>query len=50
MNKIFPSLLICCFMQLFHRIFLNLYKEYTSLKLRELEELPRFRVMSWQPS
>ena len=28
----------------------NLYKEYTSLKSRELEELPRFRVMSWQPS
>lgn len=26
---------------------LNLYKEYTSLKSRELEELPRFRVMSW---
>lgn len=25
----------------------NLYKEYTSLKSRELEELPRFRVMSW---
>ena len=32
------------------RIFsVNLYKEYTSLKLRELEELPRFGVMSWQP-
>ena len=29
---------------------INLYKEYTSLKLRELEELPRFGVMSWQPS
>lgn len=28
----------------------NLYKEYTSLKLRELEELPHFRVMSRQPS
>ena len=28
----------------------NLYKEYTSLKSRELEELPRFEVMSWQPS
>ena len=27
----------------------NLYKEYTSLKSRKLEELPRFRVMSWQP-
>ena len=26
----------------------NLYKEYTSLKSKELEELPRFRVMSWQ--
>ena len=29
---------------------INLYKEYTSLKSRELEELPRFRVMSRQPS
>ena len=29
--------------------FVNLYKEYTSLKSRELEELLRFRVMSWQP-
>ena len=28
---------------------LNLYREYTSLKSRELEELPRFGVMSWQP-
>ena len=30
--------------------FVNLYKEYTSLKSRELEELPCFQVMSWQPS
>lgn len=30
-------------------IFVNLYKEYTSLKSRELEELPRFWVMTWQP-
>ena len=28
----------------------NLYKEYTSLESRELEELLRFQVMSWQPS
>lgn len=28
----------------------NLYKEYTSLKSRKLEELPRFGVMTWQPS
>lgn len=27
----------------------NLYKEYTFLKSRELEEISRFRVMSWQP-
>ena len=27
----------------------NLYKEYTSLKSRELEELPRFWVMGWKP-
>lgn len=26
-----------------------LQKGYTPLKSRELEELPRFRVMSWQP-
>ena len=32
------------------RIGVNLHKEYTSLKSRELEELPRFRVISWQPS
>lgn len=31
------------------KIVVNLYKEYTSLKSRELEELPRFQVMSWQP-
>ena len=29
--------------------FVILYKKYTSLKSRELEELSRFRVMSWQP-
>ena len=29
---------------------LDPYKEYTPLKSRELEELPRFGVMSWQPS
>ena len=29
---------------------LNLYKKYTSLKSRELEKLPRFRVTTWQPS
>ena len=28
---------------------LILQKGYTPLKSRELEELPRFRVMSWQP-
>lgn len=27
-----------------------LQKEYTYLKSKELEELPLFRVMSWQPS
>ena len=27
----------------------NLYKEYTSLESRELEELARFGVMTWQP-
>ena len=29
---------------------LNLYKEYTNLKSKELEELSRFWVTSWQPS
>lgn len=37
---------ICQFLQV---ISVNLYKEYTSLKSRELEELPRFVVMIWQP-
>ena len=32
------------------KIFVNLSKEYTSLKSRELEKLLRFQVMSWQPS
>ena len=32
------------------KIFVNLSKEYTSLKSREWEELLRFQVMSWQPS
>lgn len=33
------------------RIFLvNLYKEYSYLKLNELEELPCFGVTIWQPS
>ena len=32
-----------------HVVIVNLYKEYTSLKSRELEELPRFVVMIWQP-
>ena len=30
--------------------FVILQKEYTYLKSKELEELPLFRVMSWQPS
>ena len=30
--------------------YIILQKKYTSLKSRELEELPRFRVMSWQLS
>lgn len=28
----------------------NLYKEYSYLKLRDLEEFPCFGVMIWQPS
>ena len=38
---------IICNTEIFY---VNLYKEYTSLKSRELEELLRFQVMSWQPS
>ena len=38
------------FEQLLIIFIVNLYKEYTSLKSRELEELFRFRVMGWQPS
>ena len=38
------------FIRFFQRFLVNLYKEYTSLKLRELEKLLRFQVMSWQPS
>lgn len=30
-----------------HFYYLNLYKKYTYLKSKELEELPRFGVMSW---
>ena len=44
-----PPVLICAFIKLFQKIYLNLYKEYTSLKPKELEELPCFRVMIWQP-
>lgn len=31
------------------KIFVNLYKEYSYLKLRDLEELPCFGVIIWQP-
>lgn len=34
---------------IFFSFCINLYKEYTSLKSRELEELPHVGVMSWQP-
>ncbi|CUQ44915.1 Uncharacterised protein [Parabacteroides distasonis] len=29
------------------KYYINLYKKYTYLKSKELEELPRFGVMSW---
>lgn len=38
------------FIRLFRRISLNLYKEYSYLKLSDLEELPCFGVTIWQPS
>lgn len=38
---------ICQFLQV---IFVNLYKEYSCLILNELEGLPYFGVMIWQPS
>lgn len=31
----------------YQKYLLNLYKKYTYLKSKELEELPRFGVMSW---
>lgn len=44
------TIVVFCFNStLSHFFYVNLYKEYTSLKSRELEELPRFQVMSWQP-
>lgn len=39
---------IICFARLFQRFSVNLYKEYSYLKLRDLEELPCFGVMIWQ--
>ena len=41
--------LIILQLPLIRKYFVNLYKEYIYLKSKELEELPRFRVMSWQP-
>lgn len=41
--------LICIFIRCIQRFCVNLYKEYTFLKSRELEELPRLEVMTWQP-
>lgn len=37
------------FKKAFRLYLVILQKGYTPLKSRELEELPRFRVMSWQP-
>ena len=37
-------------MRILSKTSVNLYKEYTSLKSRELEELLCFWVMIWQPS
>ncbi len=41
--------IFCCGGVINEDFFVNLYKEYTSLESRELEELPRFGVMTWQP-
>ena len=38
-----------CIYGIVRKYSLILQKGYTPLKSRELEELPRFRVMSWQP-
>jgi len=47
LSSIFSFIFLPLKVSLSKGIFVNLYKEYTSLKSRELEELPRFRVMSW---
>ena len=51
MFRIFPhrNCPINLFLFVIPQISVNLYKEYTSLESRELEELPRFGVMTWQP-
>lgn len=41
---------IHCFAGVFQRFCVNLYKEYSYLKLNELEELSCFVVMIRQPS
>ena len=40
---------ILCFAGVFQRFCVNLYKEYSYLNLNELEKLPHFQVMTWQP-
>ena len=44
MQKITPN------KKIFQTLSVNLYKEYSYLKLNELEELPCFGVTIWQPS
>lgn len=41
---------ILCFAGVFQRFCVNLYKEYSYLKLNELEELSCLGIMIWQPS
>ena len=48
-HREFPILKYEIYLCVIMFIFVNLYKEYTSLESRELEELPRFGVMTWQP-
>lgn len=41
---------ILCFAGVFQRFSVNLHKEYSYLKLNELEELSCLEVMTWQLS
>ena len=49
LSSIFSFIFLPLKVSLSKGISVNLYKEYSYLKLRDLEELPCFGVMIWQP-